>query len=195
MQPERVEEILRRKYAEVTPVLDERGRRLWAAAEAKALGRGGPSLVARATGLSRSTIHAGLRELAAGPADVPPGRSRRLGAGRKRLTDRQPGLLASLEPLVEPTSRRDPESPLRWSCKSTRSLAGQLHKQGFQIGRQKVGELLRQLGYSLQSNRKSREGSQHADRNSQFEYMAAYVAAFHSQGQPVTSVDTKKKEL
>jgi hypothetical protein len=195
MQPERKEEILRQKYAEVTPILDERGRRLWAAAEAKALGHGGPSLIARATGLSRSTIHAGMRELAAGSADVPPGRARRPGAGRKRLTDRQPGLLGALDALVEPTSRGDPQSPLRWSCKSTRSLAGQLQQQGFEIGRQKVAELLHQLGYSLQSNRKTREGKQHADRNCQFEYMAAYVGAFQSQGQPVTSVDTKKKEL
>src|SRR4051794_21309142 len=155
MQPERKEEILRQKYAEVTPILDERGRRLWAAAEAKALGHGGPSLIARATGLSRSTIHAGMRELAAGSADVPPGRARRPGAGRKRLTDRQPGLLGALDALVEPTSRGDPQSPLRWSCKSTRSLAGQLQQQGFEIGRQKVAELLHQLGYSLQSNRKT----------------------------------------
>jgi hypothetical protein len=195
METESMEEILRQKYAEVTPILGERGRRLWAAAEAKAVGRGGASLVARATGLSRSTIHAGLRELAAGPADLPPGRARRKGAGRKRLTDAQPGLLSALDALVEPTSRGDPESPLRWSCKSTRNLATQLRQDGFQIGRQKVAELLYQLGYTLQSNRKTREGSQHADRNSQFEYIAAYVNAFQSQGQPVTSVDTKKKEL
>jgi Rhodopirellula transposase DDE domain len=147
MEPERTEGILRQKYAEVSPILDERGRRLWAAAEAKALGRGGPSLVARPTGLSRSTIHAGLRELADGATALPASRVRRPGAGRKSLTDRQPRLLDALDALVEPTSRGDPQSPLRWACKSTRNLAGQLQQQGFQVGRQKVSELLRQLGY------------------------------------------------
>jgi hypothetical protein len=167
---------------------------LWAAAEAKALGYGGVSLVARATGLTRPTIHAGLKDLA-GATVLPPCRVRRPGAGGKPLTVTQPGLQAALEALVEPTCRGDPESPLRWTCKGVRRLAAALHQQGFRVGRQKVADLLRELGYSLQANRKTREGSRHPDRNAQFEYIAARVRKFQRLGQPVISVDTKKKEL
>ena len=164
---------------------------MWAAAEAKALGYGGVSLVARATDLTRPTIHAGLKDLADGTTR--PHRVRRPGAGGKPLTATQPGLKAALEALVEPTCRGDPESPLRWTCKGIRRLAATLQQQGFRIGRQKVADLLRELGYSLQANRKTREGNQHPDRNAQFEYIAAQVRKFQRFGRPVISVDTKKK--
>ena len=175
------------------PGLDERSRRLWAAAEARSLGYGGQSLVARVTGLARSTLHLGLRDLASGEgAD---GRVRRPGGGRKPLTHHQPGLLAALEALVEPTSRGDPESPLRWACKSTRRLEAELRCQGFAVGRQVVSELLTELDYSLQANRKTREGADHPDRDAQFGYLNARVRDFRRRGQPAVSVDTKKKEL
>jgi hypothetical protein len=188
-----MEAAIRQRFLDLAPNLDERTRRLWAATEAKAHGYGGVSLVARATGLSRPTIRAGLRELAAG--GQPAGRIRRLGDGRKPLTAAQPGLPAALDALVEPTSRGDPESPLRWTCKGTRRLAGELVRQGFHVGRQKVAELLRDLGYSLQANRKTREGNQHPDRDAQFGSIAERVQEFQADGQPVISVDTKKKEL
>jgi transposase len=191
-----MEAAIRQRFTEFFSVLDERGRRLWAAAEAKAVGYGGVSLVARATGITRPTIHAGLRELATGTTrSLPAGRSRRPGAGRKSLTCSQVDLVQALDALVEPTARGDPESPLRWTCKGVRRLAAALQHQGFRIGRQKVAELLRELGYSLQANRKTREGSHHPDRDAQFEYIAAQVRKFQGRGQPVISVDTKKKEL
>ena len=169
---------------------------MWAATEARAGGRGGVSLLARVTGLSRPTIYAGLKELADGVAsELPVERVRRRGGGRPPITQTQPGVLAALEALVEPTSRGDPESPLRWTCKGVRRLAAELQRQNFQIGRQKVADLLRDLDYSLQGNRKTREGNEHPDRNAQFEYIAATIADFQSRGQPVISVDTKKKEL
>ena len=189
-----MEAAIRQRFLELRPVLNERGRRLWAASEAKALGYGGVTLVARATGVSRRAIHAGLHELSAGTT-LAAGRSRRAGAGRRPFADTQPELLAALEMLVEPTTRGDPESPLRWTCKGVRRLAAQLCRQGFQVGRQKVAELLRALGYSLQANRKTREGNQHPDRDAQFQYIAARCRRFQSRGQPVISVDTKKKEL
>jgi hypothetical protein len=195
MQRQRMEAAVRLRFAQVASVLDERKRRLWAAAEAKAVGYGGVSLVARATGLTRPTIHAGLNELASGIVPLPEGRIRRSGAGPKRLTHSQPGLPAALDALVEPTARGDPESPLRWTCKSVRKLAAELQGQGFRIGRQKVADWLRDLGYSLQANRKTREGGQHPDRNAQFEYIAGQVRKLQKRGQPVISVDTKKKEL
>jgi hypothetical protein len=186
---------IRHRFQQLLASLDERQRRLWAAAEASALGYGGVSLVARATGVSRRAIHAGLAELAC-PADLLPlGRVRQPGAGGKPLTQAQPGLLAALDALVEPTCRGDPESPLRWTCKGVRRLAGELHQQGFRIGRQKGAELLRALGYSLQANRKTREGSRHPDRDAQFGYIAAQVRDFQTRRQPAISVDTKKKEL
>jgi len=176
-------------------ILDERGRRVWAAAEAKSLAFGGVSLVSKATGMSRTTIHAGLGEVHAGKWAAAPGRSRRLGGGRKSLVHHQPDLLQALDELVEPTTRGDPESPLRWTCKSTRHLATELQRQGYHIGDRKVADLLHQMRYSLQSNAKTIEGSQHPDRNAQFEYLNAQARAFLRQGLPVISVDTKKKEL
>jgi hypothetical protein len=195
MQRQRLEAAVRLRFAQVAPVLDERRRRLWAATEAKAVGYGGVSLVARATGLTRPTIHAGLKELASGITPLPEGRVRRLGAGGRPLAHTQPDLPAALDALVEPTARGDPESPLRWTCKGIRKLATELQRQGFRIGRQKVADCLRQLGYSLQGNRKTREGGQHADRNAQFAYLARQVQNVQQRGQPVISVDTKKKEL
>jgi transposase len=189
-----MEATIRTKFCRVRRVLDERARRLWAAAEAKALGRGGPTLVAKATGMSRSTIHNGLRELTRRGA-VPAGRTRRSGGGRQRLTTTQPRLLSALDALVEPSSRGDPQTPLRWTCKSVRRLADELCRQGFQVGRQTVAAMLHTLDYSLQANRKTREGKQHPDRDAQFGYIARRVRAFQARQQPVISVDTKKKEL
>jgi hypothetical protein len=196
MRRERTAAATGQRFAELSPVLDERGRRLWAAAEARAIGYGGVSLVATVTGVSRRAIHAGLQELAAGATTfMPRGRARRPGGGRKPLTQLQPRLKEALDALVEPTCRGDPESPLRWTCKGVRRLARELQRRGFRVGRQKVAELLHELGYSLQANRKTREGSQHPDRDAQFEYIAARVQDFQARGQPVISVDTKKKEL
>lgn len=195
--PEHIERTIREKFIALAPILDERSRRLWAATEAKALGYGGQALVAKATGLSRHTVHAGLRELDASSAQLTGSdkRVRRPGGGRKRLIDHDPLLVADLDALVEPTSRGDPESPLRWTCKSTRQLAGALQQQGHKVGRQKVAELLTDLGYSLQANRKTKEGAQHPDRDAQFTYINEQVQAFQRRGQPVVSVDAKKKEL
>jgi transposase len=188
--------ILRKKFRSLRGALDERGRRVWAAAEASALPHGGVSVVAKATGLSRSTIHAGIRELKAGRDKLAePGRIRRAGGGRKPLTFHQPDLLKALEQLVEPLTRGDPESFLRWSSKSTRNLAQELQRQGYSIGDRKVAGLLHQMGYSLQSNTKTLEGKQHPDRNAQFEYVNARTKSFLKNGLPVISVDTKKKEL
>ena len=192
-----VQQAVQRKYELLGDILDERGRRFWAAAEASELGRGGVSTVARATGLSRTTIYQGIDELRGGKKLSPPPRERvrAAGGGRRPLTQKDPQILASLERLVDPTTRGDPESPLRWTCKSTRQLADALREQGHPIGRQTVCELLGHLGYSLQANRKTREGSAHIDRDRQFEYINAQVMAQQSRGQPVISVDTKKKEL
>jgi transposase len=197
MQRPGVEAILRKKYAALAPLLDERRRRLWAAAEAQAFGRGGQTVLAKVTGLSRSTLYRGQRELAQRSDWAVPGAVdvRAPGGGRKPLTDQQPLLPHALEALVEPTSRGDPQSPLRWTCKSVRRLAAELTEQGYRIGRQKVAELLHDLGYSLQANRKTKEGAAHPDRNAQFEYLNAQVQEFQERGQPVVSVDTKKKEL
>jgi transposase len=192
-------ESLRSKYELLQPFMDERLRRLWAAAEAVALGRGGISQVAAATGISRQTIAAGLRELREGspvPA-APPAlrRVRRKGGGRKPLTEHDPTLLQDLDALVEPTSRGDPQSPLRWTCKSTAKLAAELQRQGHRIGPRKVAQLLHQLKYSLQGNRKTKEGASHPDRDAQFRHIREQVRAFQEQGQPVVSVDAKKREL
>ena len=185
--------MIRKKYEVLLPILDERTRRLWASAEAMALGYGGQTMVAEATHMSRSTINIGLRELR--EDDFEEKRVRSAGGGRKRLTDCAPSLKSELEALVEPTTRGDPESPLRWTCKSTRQLAAALQKKGYKIGRQKVAHLLYELGYSLQANRKTKEGTSHADRDAQFRYINEQVLAFQGRGQPVVSVDTKKKEL
>jgi hypothetical protein len=189
-------EIVEEKYGIVGEVLDERGRRLWAAAEAKYLPHGGVSIVSKATGMSRTTIHAGMKELEAEERrSIPVGRSRKPGGGRKSVTHHAPDILEALDKLVEPTTRGDPQSPLRWTCKSTRQLAAELQRQGYQIGDRKVADLLSQMRYSLQANVKTLEGNQHPDRNAQFEYINQQTIAFQSRRQPVISVDTKKKEL
>jgi hypothetical protein len=192
-------ERLRRTFAALGPFLDERRRRLVAAAQAEALGRGGVSLVAAATGLARSTINRGRKELAAAAqAGSPPPqdqRIRRKGGGRKSLVEQDATLLQDLEALVEPVSRGDPESPLRWTCKSLAKLAAQLQRQGHRISARKVGELLHGLNYSLQAPRKTQEGAWHPERNAQFEHINAQTQAFQARGQPVVSVDAKKKEL
>ena len=191
-------ERIQQKYTALDSVMDERLRRQWAATEAKALGWGGVSLVARATGLARNTICHGLRELAerADAPDAPlPALLRKAGAGRKRLTESDPTLLQALDALVDPVTRGHPESPLRWTCKSTRHLAEQLQRQKHPVSDRTVAALLRQEGYSLQANRKTQEGKQHPDRNAQFAYIHQQVLDFHQRRQPVISVDTKKKEL
>jgi len=188
---------IRRKFRALVPVMDERLRRQWAAAEARALGRGGITAVSEATGLAWNTVKAGLRELdrRAGGEDAPDDRVRRKGGGRKRLTQTDPQLLAALEALIDPVTRGDPESPLRWTCKSTTKLAKELTRQNHPVSDRTVATLLKKAGYSLQANRKTTEGNQHPDRNAQFEHINAQVITFHRQRQPVISVDTKKKEL
>jgi len=188
-----LEAVLVQKYAAVSPALDERGRRLWAAAESTVIGYGGDSVVSAATGLARQTIRKGKREIAAGVAVT--GRLRRPGAGRRNLEHGQPGLEKALEQLVAPVTRGDPESPLRWTCKSRAKLASALVQDGWQVSSTSVGRLLNKLGYRLQSVRKRNEGISHPDRNAQFEHINATAEAYLAQGQPVISVDTKKKEL
>ena len=185
---------IKRRFELLAPVLNEQTRRLVAAAEAMAYGHGGGVAVARATGVSRRAIRQGISELTA-PASLPAGRVRRPGGGRKAATERYPGLRAALEALVEPTSRGDPESALRWTCKSVRNLAEELQKQGYPVSHQVVTDLLHDLEYSLQANRKVLEGSQHPDRNAQFEYLNDQVQHQLAAGQPAVSVDAKKKEL
>jgi len=178
--------------------MDERMRRQWAASEACDLGWGGVSAVAAATGLARNTIMAGARELEyrrAHPRAIVTVRIRDVGGGRKPLTESDPGLQVALEGLVDPATRGHPESPLRWTCKSTGTLADELRRQNHPVSDRTVAALLKAAGYSLQANRKTREGSSHADRNDQFEYINRCVLAFQKQGQPVVSIDTKKKEL
>ena len=176
------------------PLLDERTRRLMAANEALAVGRGGIARVSRACGLSRKAIAKGIQEIAAGTAP-PPGRVRRPGAGRKRITERDPRLAGALELLIDPDTRGDPETPLRWTCKSTRTLAAQLTQQNHAISHMKVAQLLHAQGYSLQGNRKTEEGADHPDRDAQFRHINREVKRFLRRGAPVISVDTKKKEL
>lgn len=185
---------LKRRFELLAPSLDERTRRLVAAAEAMAIGWGGVSRVSQATGVSRRAISQGIAELRA-PEAPPAGRVRRPGGGRKRTVEQDPTLLSDLERLVEPLSRGDPESPLRWTCKSLHRLADELKRQGHQTSHRMVGELLRTLGYRLQANHKTLEGGTHPDRNAQFEHLNATVAAYLAAGDPVISVDTKKKEL
>jgi len=193
-------EVIRQKYAALSPVLGERTRRLWAAAEARALGWGAVTTVARATGIARNTIYVGLQELGRGvrsaPEGVePPRRIRRPGGGRKTLVETAPELLHALEALVEPSTRGDPESPLRWTCKSTAQLARALAREGYAVSARTVAQLLHQLDYSLQGNAKAREGSAHPDRDQQFKYISRQTRLFQARRQPVISVDTKKKEL
>src|SRR5436853_3012655 len=193
-------EPIRERFSAVAPFLDERGRRLVAAAEAFAAGYGGIAAVAMATGVAPSTIGRGLKELAQDepPASAragPPPRIRRPGAGRQRTISKDQTLLPDLEALVEPTTRGDPQSPLRWTCKSVRRLAQALQAQGHAVSRTLVGHLLNQAGYSLQANRKTTEGDSHPDRDAQFGYINTQVTTALAEEQPVISVDTKKKEL
>jgi hypothetical protein len=188
------EEALKRRFDLLKPALDERARRLLAAAEALAIGRGGPALVSRVTGVSRRAIAKGCQELQR-PDLSAQGRVRRPGAGRKRAAAKDPTLRPDLERLVEPVTRGDPESPLRWTCKSLRVLAEELRRLGHQISYRVVGEELRELGYSLQANRKTMEGTSHPDRDAQFWHIHEKVKDHQAAGQPVISVDTKKKEL
>jgi len=196
MQDAQVITRIQGKYRSLEPELDERLRRQWAAAEARDLGWGGVTVVAQATGMSRTTVTAGLRELALPEAEraAEANRVRRPGGGRKPLTETDPGLLAALEALIEPTTRGDPESPLRWTCKSTRRLADELTRQNHPVRARTVAKLLREADYSLQGNRKTREGASHPDRNAQFEYINARVQRFLKRDQPAISVDAKKKE-
>jgi len=174
--------------------LTERARRIWAATEARAAGRGGITMVARATRIAYSTVRRGLQELEAN-APMDPRRIRRPGGGRKKTLEKDPTLLTDLEGLVEPTASGHPMSPLRWTSKSVRHLAEALQSMGHRVSRQLVAELLAAAGYSLQANRKTREGSNHPDRDAQFRYINQQVRQFQAAAQPVISVDTKKKEL
>ena len=186
------------RYASLSTLMDERMRRQWAAAEARSYGWGGIRAVSRATGLSPNTISKGLVELEtheANPSAPRSGRLRKPGAGRQRACVADPGLAAALERLVDPVTRGDPQSPLRWTCKSTTQLARELTRQGHPVSPRTVGRLLKASGYSLQGNRKTKEGADHPDRNAQFEHINGTVADFQKRGQPVISVDTKKKEL
>jgi transposase len=193
MPNENVVAWIRSKFMLLGNDLDEGGRRRWAATEALSLGRGGIAAVAEATGLSDRTIRNGLHDLT-GDEELDAGRQRKPGAGRKSRADEQPTLIAALETLVEPTSRGDPISPLRWTCKSLVNLADELSQQGFAVSHTTVGQLLKQSGYSLQANRKTREGKDHPDRDAQFQHINRRVAAYGRGGRPAVSVDTKKKE-
>jgi hypothetical protein len=191
-------ECIRTKFKALRPVMDERMRRQWAATEATASGRGGISGVSQATGLSRNTIALGIKEL--GHREAFPGTSlgsrlRQPGAGRKPVTETYPGVEQALDRLVDPVTRGHPESPLRWTCKSTRQLAEELQRQGFPICDRTVAQLLHAADYSLQANRKTREGKSHPDRDAQFRYIHNRVLSARKSRQPVISVDTKKKEL
>jgi len=192
------EQELASRYKRLAPWLDERTRRLWAAAESAAIGRGGISLVARVSGVSRRAIYEGLLELKQTPDKARKTRGarvRRMGGGRKRTLAKDPSLIQDLEKLVEPVTRGDPESPLRWTCKSVRKLAEELQRLGHDASHTLVAELLHEQKYSLQANRKTKEGTSHPDRNAQFEHISEKARAFLRQGLPAISVDTKKKEL
>ena len=188
------------KYQALSGRLDEATLRVWAATEARSLGRGGISTVAKAIGMSRTTIHAGLAELKATAQPVAGKtegrlRARAVGGGRKKLSNKDASLLRDLDALVEPMSRGDPMSPLRWTCKSTHRLADELKRQGHEVSQRTVCDLLGQMNYSLQSTRKTREGGKHEDRDAQFTHIAQTVSDYQATGDPVISVDTKKKEL
>jgi transposase len=182
------------RYKALKPVLDERTRRLLAAAESQAIGKGGISSVCKATGISRPVIRQGIAELK-DPASLAPGRIRRKGGGRKKVVDKDASLKSDLQNLLESTTRGDPEAPLRWTCKSVRQLTAELTRMKHQVSHQVVADLLHALGYSLQANSKTKEGSSHPDRNAQFEHLNGKVKWCLGRRQPVISVDTKKKEL
>ena len=189
---------VRDKYLSLSELLNERSRRVWAATEARSLGRGGIAAVLAATGMSSATVYKGIRELeaaAAGEDVLSTQRIRHQGGGRKRAHDSQPGLIEALELLVEPTARGDPESALRWTCKSTYNLAAELKRQGFRVGPRTVARELKEQQFNLQGNRKTRQGGAHRDRDAQFHYINEQVLRFQRRAQPVVSVDTKKKEL
>ena len=188
------EKSIRKKYMKLLPVMTERSRRIWAATEAQALGRGGIAAVSRATGIDRNTIAKGLRELDS-PKTLAPERIRRAGGGRKRSSAVDPSLMEDLERLIDPQTRGDPGSSLRWTCKSVRRLADELKRKGHQVSHNLVAALLHEMGYSPQANRKVREGTNHPDRNEQFEKINRKVRHRISRQQPVISVDCKKKEL
>jgi transposase len=188
------EEVIKRRFERVSGELNERTRRLVAAREAMAIGWGGISAVSRATGLSRKAISQGIKELQEGGGGNEE-RIRRTGGGRKKTVNKDPSLREDLERLVDPVTRGDPESPLRWTCKSVRQLAEELVRQGHQVSHQLVSELLHERGYSLQANRKTREGGEHPNRDAQFEHLNAQAQAFLAAGEPAVSVDAKKKEL
>lgn len=192
-------EAVQRKFEMLRPLMNERLRRHWAACEALTLPRGGVTLVAQATGLSRTTIWAGLRQLRhpedAPADDLPFERSRHAGAGRPFREEEDPTLVQDLEVLLEATTRGDPQSALRWTCKSTRNLAEELNHQGHRVGYRTVAAILHAMDYSLQANRKTREGASHPDRDAQFEYINRQVRLFERAGQPAVSVDSKKREL
>jgi hypothetical protein len=187
------EDIIREKYQVLAPELNERTLRLFAAAEAKYLGRGGISLVARAIEVSRDRISRGLQDLET-EKKLEPDRIRRPGGGRKKQVEENPALRKDLERLISPYTRGDPESPLRWTCKSVRKLAGELNRKGHQVSHSSVASLLRDMNYRLQANRKTMEGKQHPDRDAQFNYINQKARGQQRRGQPVISVDTKKKE-
>jgi transposase len=189
------QEVIKARFVRVAKMLDERARRAVAASEALAIGWGGITAVSRATGLSRTVIQNGIKELTGTVPSAAPGRIRRPGGGRKKTVEIDQSVSTDLEQLVEPVTRGDPESALRWTCKSVRKLAAELREQGHQVSHQWVAEKLRDLGYSLQGNRKTREGSNHPDRDAQFEHINATAQRFLAAGDPVISVDTKKKEL
>jgi Rhodopirellula transposase DDE domain len=195
MDKEAVIEQIRKRYTLAAGTLEERGRRALAAAEALTVGWGGMTLVARATGLSRTTIGLGVKELRGAVAPAAPGRVRRTGGGRKRIVATDPSVLADLERLVEPTARGDPQAPLRWTCKGVRKLAAALRQAGHRVSHQWVAAALEELGYRLQANRKTREGGDHPDRDAQFAHINTTAQAFLTAGEPVISVDAKKKEL
>jgi hypothetical protein len=187
------EEELKEKYKTLFPHLNERQRRIVAAADAHESGRGGITTVALASGLSRPTVHKGIKELRHEP--LPPERIRKSGGGRKKVEEKDPSILKALESMIDPATRGNPMSPLRWTCKSTRQLARAMKRRGHELSHQTVAELLRYLNYSLQGNVKTREGRQHPDRDAQFKYINCMVKKHLKKGWPVISVDTKKKEL
>ncbi|MEI6704532.1 MAG: ISAzo13 family transposase [Deltaproteobacteria bacterium] len=192
-----IESAVKERFKNIEWALDERMRRLFAASEAKVIGHGGITIVWKATGVARGSIQQGLKELSEKPETFEgnTSRIRRAGAGRKTTVTEDAQLLSALESLVEPVTRGDPESPLRWTCKSLRHLESELVKQGYAVSHTSIGDLLKKLGYSLQGNRKTLEGTNHPDRNAQFEYINARSEKALGNGQPVISVDTKKKEL
>lgn len=181
------------KYATLSPYLSEKGRRIWAATEAQSLGYGGISAIAAATGISRQTIHSGVHNVESGSIDSI--RNRKPGGGRKSIVEKNPNILYDLENLLEPATRGDPESALRWTCKSTQNLSDELKRKGYKVSPRSICNLLAGLGYSLQSNNKRYEGSNHPDRDKQFKYIYNKVKKFQKELNPIISVDAKKKEL